>query len=279
MAVFRIEKNRSYTVMSNYHLRDQSISCKACGLLSKMLALPDDWDYTTRGLAAICKDGLDSIRSALKELEGAGYLERRQLRDDHGRMTDVEYIIYETPLRSEPRTDLPYTENPNTVFPDSDKPDSEKPTQLKTNIPITKESKTKKTNTDSILPHSPPLLLVVDGQKERERIHEQIEYDYLVTPSNQDQVDELVEIMLEVSLNRSPIIHIGRDAEYPTNYVRERMRQISSEHIRKVIDGINETHNEIHNTKAYLLASLFNAPATMDNYYTMRVNHDQYNRP
>ena len=279
MAVFRIEKNRNYTVMSNYHLRDQSISCKACGLLSKMLALPDDWDYTTRGLAAICKDGLDSIRSALKELEGAGYLERRQLRDDHGRMADVEYIIYETPLRCEPRTDLPYTENPNTVFPDSDKPDSEKPTQLKTNIPITKESKTKKTNTDSILPHSPPPLLVVDGQKERERIHEQIEYDYLVTPSNQDQVDELVEIMLEVSLNRSPIIHIGRDAEYPTNYVRERMRQISSEHIRKVIDGINETHNEIHNTKAYLLASLFNAPATMDNYYTMRVNHDQYNRP
>ena len=279
MAVFRIEKNRNYTVMSNYHLRDQSISCKACGLLSKMLALPDDWDYTTRGLAAICKDGLDSIRSALKELEGAGYLERRQLRDDHGRMADVEYIIYEMPLRCEPRTDLPYTENPNTVFPDSDKPDSEKPTQLKTNIPITKESKTKKTNTDSILPHSPPPLLVVDGQKERERIHEQIEYDYLVTPSNQDQVDELVEIMLEVSLNRSPIIHIGRDAEYPTNYVRERMRQISSEHIRKVIDGINETHNEIHNTKAYLLASLFNAPATMDNYYTMRVNHDQYNRP
>ena len=120
---------------------------------------------------------------------------------------------------------------------------------------------------------------MADGQKERERIHEQIEYDYLVTPSNQDQVDELVEIMLEVALNRSPIIHIGRDAEYPTNYVRERMRQISSEHIRKVIDGINETHNEIHNTKAYLLASLFNAPATMDNYYTMRVNHDQYNRP
>ena len=279
MAVFRIEKNRNYTVMSNYHLRDQSISCKACGLLSKMLALPDDWDYTTRGLAAICKDGLDSIRSALKELEGAGYLERRQLRDDHGRMADVEYIIYETPLRSEPRTDLPYTENPNTVFPDSDKPDSEKPTQFKTNIPITKESKTKKTNTDSIPPHSPPPLLVADGQKERERIHEQIEYDYLVTPSNQDQVDELVEIMLEVSLNRSPIIHIGRDAEYPTNYVRERMRQITSEHIRKVIDGINETHNEVHNTKAYLLASLFNVPATMDNYYTMRVNHDQYNRP
>ena len=281
MAVFRIEKNRNYTVMSNYHLRDNSISCKACGLLSKMLALPDDWDYTTRGLAAICKDGLDSIRSALKELERAGYLERRQLRDDHGRMADVEYIIYETSCRSEPRTDLPYTENPNTVepntvFPDSDNPDPEKPTQLNTNIPITKKSKTKKSNTDSILPPSPPPKLVADGQKERERIHEQIEYDYLVTPSNQDQVDELVEIMLEVALNCSPTIHIGRNAEYPTNYVQKRMRLITSEHIRKVIDGINETRNEVHNTKAYLLASLFNVSATMDNYYTMRVNHDQY---
>ena len=85
--------------------------------------------------------------------------------------------------------------------------------------------------------------------------------------------------MLEVALNCSPTIHIGRNAEYPTNYVQERMRLITSEHIRKVIDGINETHNEVHNTKAYLLASLFNVPATMDNYYTMRVNHDQYNCP
>ena len=90
MAVFRVEKNRGYTVMSNYHLRDKSSSCKACGLLSKMLSLPDNWDYTTRGLAMICKDGVDSIGSALKELERAGYLVRNTIRDDRGRIRDVE---------------------------------------------------------------------------------------------------------------------------------------------------------------------------------------------
>ena len=79
MAVFRVEKNHNYTVMSNYHLRDTALTLKAIGLLSKMLSLTDEWDYTTRGLAAICKEGVDAIGAALKELETRGYLVRRQL--------------------------------------------------------------------------------------------------------------------------------------------------------------------------------------------------------
>ena len=94
MAVCRVEKNKNYTTMSNYHLRDKNLSNKACGLLSKMLSLPDAWDYTTRGLAAICKDGVDAITAQLKELEACGYLCRHRLRDSKGRITDVEYIIY-----------------------------------------------------------------------------------------------------------------------------------------------------------------------------------------
>ena len=78
MAVFRVEKNHNYTVMSNYHLRDTRLTLKAIGLLSKMLSLTDEWDYTTRGLAAICKEGVDAIGAALKELESHGYLVRRQ---------------------------------------------------------------------------------------------------------------------------------------------------------------------------------------------------------
>ena len=102
MAVFRIEKTKGYTVMSNYHLKDRALSCKACGLLSKMLSLPEDWDYTTRGLAAICKDGVDSIGSALKELESLGYLVRNRLRDEKGRIKDTEYIIFEHPQHPSP---------------------------------------------------------------------------------------------------------------------------------------------------------------------------------
>ena len=73
MAVFRIEKTRDYTVMSNYHLRDMSLSLKAKGLLSLMLSLPENWDYTMKGLARICKDGIDSISGGIRELEAHGY--------------------------------------------------------------------------------------------------------------------------------------------------------------------------------------------------------------
>lgn len=79
MAVFRIERTRDYTVMSNHHLRDKALSLKSKGLLSMMLSLPEDWNYTTRGLAKICKEGVDAIGGALRELEAAGYIVRHQL--------------------------------------------------------------------------------------------------------------------------------------------------------------------------------------------------------
>lgn len=98
MAVFRVEKTKDFTVMSNHHLRNVSLSLKAKGLLSLMLSLPDNWDYTTKGLAHICKDGVDSISSAIKELEKQGYLTRQRLRDAHGRLGDIEYVIHEKPV-------------------------------------------------------------------------------------------------------------------------------------------------------------------------------------
>ena len=81
MAVFRIEKTKDYTVMANHHLRNRALSLKAKGLLSLMLSLPDDWDYTTKGLSHICKDGVDSISATVRELERAGYVKRRRLRN------------------------------------------------------------------------------------------------------------------------------------------------------------------------------------------------------
>ena len=131
MAVFRVEKNHNYTVMSNYHLRDTRLTLKSIGLLSKMLSLTDEWDYTTRGLAAICKEGVDAIGAALKELESHGYLVRRQLRDSRGRITDTEYTIYESPHPPLPDTACPDTENPYLDTPDTDEPYTENPAQLK----------------------------------------------------------------------------------------------------------------------------------------------------
>ena len=93
MAVFRIERTRDYTVMSNHHLRDKALSLKSKGLLSMMLSLPEDWNYTTRGLAKICKEGVDAIGGALRELESAGYIVRHQLRDRQGRITAADKMM------------------------------------------------------------------------------------------------------------------------------------------------------------------------------------------
>ena len=97
MAVFRVERTRDYTVMSNHHLRDKSLSLKAKGLLSLMLSLPEDWDYTLSGLARICQEGKDAIRGAIRELERAGYVQRRQTTDEAGKFSVNEYIIREQP--------------------------------------------------------------------------------------------------------------------------------------------------------------------------------------
>ena len=271
MAVFRIEKTKDYTVMSNYHLKDRELSCKACGLLSKMLSLPEDWDYTTRGLATICKDGVDSIGTALKELEKRGYLIRNQLRDEKGRIRDMEYVIYETPHLPSPDTTRPDTEKP-----DMGEPCPENAAQLNTKESITKKSNTHPSNTQSFLPSEPEGL--TDGWDVREEIREQIGYDYLLTDCNRPALDELVEIMLEVALNKSQTIRLGREAEYPTAYVQDRFRRITAEHIEKVMDGIRENTTRVWNTKAYLMSSLFNSVSTTSNHYAMLVNHDMYGK-
>ena len=97
MAVFRVERNKGYTVMSNHHLRNKELTLKTKGLLSQMLSLPEDWDYTLAGLSYINRESIDAIRTAIWELEKAGYITRRQGRDDKGKMTAIEYTIYEQP--------------------------------------------------------------------------------------------------------------------------------------------------------------------------------------
>lgn len=99
MAVFREEHTHNYMTMSNQYLRDKQLSLKAKGLLSMMLSLPDDWNYSIRGLSTICKDGVDAIRGAIRELEAGGYVVRSHKRGKGGRIEDIEYMIYEEPVR------------------------------------------------------------------------------------------------------------------------------------------------------------------------------------
>lgn len=128
MSVFRINKTQNYTVMSNHHFKEKKMSLKAKGLLSLMLSLPDDWDYSISGLASLSKDGKDSIMSALAELEKFGYLTRKQLVNEKGRFAGVEYNIFEVPQPKEP-----VSENSNSKNENSENANSGKPAQLNTN--------------------------------------------------------------------------------------------------------------------------------------------------
>ena len=140
MAVFRVEKTNDYTVMANHHLRNHALSLKAKGLLSQMLSLPEDWDYTLSGLAEINRESKDAIRAAVQELEQAGYIQRRQTQDKGGKFAGNEYVIREIPCppdtdtqeeppeaSGEPLLDFPTTEKPSTEKPSSEKPLTEKP--------------------------------------------------------------------------------------------------------------------------------------------------------
>ena len=238
-----------------------------------MLSLPEEWDYTTKGLSMICKDGVDSICATVKELEKAGYVKRQRLRDTLGRMTDVEYTILEkpepplppeppkqdspkpeNPKRENPVLDNPVLDFPDVVEPELDSPQLENPAQLNTNTSSKEKLNTDLSNTHSFFPSegSSPDTGQTDGRNMIERIRAQIEYEILVQRYSREQLDELVEIMLEVAMNRSPNIRLGRDAEYPTHYVQQRFEKITSMHIEKVMDGIQENRTRVYNTKAYL---------------------------
>ena len=271
MAVFRVERTRDYTVMSNHHLKNRTLTLKAKGLLSMMLSLPDDWDYTTRGLASICREGVDAIGKTLKELENAGYMERRQLRGKDGRITDTEYTIYEQPRRP-----------PDTPFPDTDLPDTENPAQLNTkgtNIP--KKSNTYGANTYQSNPadRKPEAVAPTDSTDAtdayREIIKENIAYDVLRQRCDPERLDEIVGIMLDTVCSRKKEIRIAGE-DMPAEAVKSRLLKLDDSHIEYVLECLDKNTTDIRNIRSYILTALYQAPTTISSYYSALVNHDMY---
>ena len=288
MAVFRIEKTRDYTVMSNHHLKDRTLTLKSKGLLSMMLSLPEDWNYTTRGLAKICKEGVDAIGGALRELESAGYIVRHQMRDRQGRICDTEYVIYEQPQPKAPDTPQPDTASPDTENPDMVKPDTEKPAELNIEKSNTEKSITYGSSTDSIpfretAAARPPerkgrdAMSVTEIENYRELILENIEYDCLKQryPLYLDDLNEIVELLVETVCARRKTTRIS-GADFPHEIVRSRFLKLDSSHIEFVMDCLQKNTTQVRNMKQYLLAVLFNAPTTMNNHFTSLVNHDMH---
>ena len=312
MAVFRVERNTVYTVMSNHHLRNKELSLKAKGLLSQMLSLPEDWDYTLAGLSYINREKIDAIREAVRELERAGYIKRSRERDSKGRLRGADYVIYEQPQPSDegaapadrqppisemPTLELPTLENPTLDNPMLEKPTLENPTQLNKDIQRTDLPKKEKIITDEQSTHSIPILspnpspcreAATPPERKgteataqsavdiyREIIKDNIDYDILKQDMkfDSDRLDEIVDLMLETVCTARKRVRIAGD-DYPAELVKSKFMKLDGEHIRFVLDCMRENTTKIRNIKQYLKAALFNAPSTIGNYYTSLVAHD-----
>lgn len=276
MSVFRVEKTKDFTIMSNHHLKNKLLTLKSKGLLSLMLSLPEEWDYTLKGLACICKEGIDAIRVAVSELEKAGYIERRRKRNEKGQLADIEYIIHEFPIYMNETT----TKSDKPVL---EKPTSDNPTQLNTNILNTKEL-----NTDCI--KYPSINHDVgektNGTNDRwidryekniEIVKNNIEYDSIANESDKSVIDEIVTIMAEVLTVDTPYYTI-ENKQYPSDIVKQRFMEVNYDKLSAFLLEFDRHTDKIRNPKAYLITALFNMPATADTMLTNMVRYDMHNR-
>lgn len=334
--IFRMIKNKNYTVMSNHHLQNQNLSLKAMGLMSKVLSLPDDWKYSVKGLAAYCRDGYESVRTGLSELEAEGYLVRRQIRNDRGQILCTEYIFRESPdmeipeleraaieapgtevieEQEEPGTEvteepegpgtepleekeeahgtrintgfLPGSENPivdkkraackeksmddrknsrgrgspGSDFPITENPSLENPSLGNRHLQNTNKLNTNKQN---IIKSSSRSFRGEEGKEEAVcRIREQIGYDLLRPKYGQALLDEIVELMAEVSLPGSAAaFYTVNQKRIDQETMRKRLSILGSEHIRTILEGIRNGP-PIRNVRSYLLTSLYQADAAL----------------
>ena len=278
--VFRVNKTKDYTVMSNHHFKNKNLSLKAKGLLSLMLSLPDDWNYSIKGLVTLSKDGRDSVMAALKELESEGYIIRRRLRNTKGQVADTEYIISETPM-STPMSDFPTQEKPTQDNPTLEKPMQENPTLSNTNqsntniikypsINHSSNSQTENSNVENYVENFDDII---------SEVKEQIDYiRFIQEKKSTDSLDEIVNIIAEIYISHKDRKINGYTVPYIA--IESVFRKLDYDCIQYVTDCIDEQSKKsrISNIKGYLITALYNAPFTISNYYSAQVNYDMENK-
>ncbi len=279
--------------MANHHLKNKDLSLKSKGLLSQMLSLPEYWDYTLKGLSLINRESIDAIREAVRELERAGYIVRTRERNEFGHLKGTDYTIFEKPHQMAesgvngefkpeiPALGKPMLENPILDKPVLDKPTLENPTQLNTkktskDLLMTKGSKNHPSIPDpSSEPPDQKDGMRLDAYFIKKSIQEKIEYDFMIQRYDQGRLDEIVDLMVETICSKRDLITVAGD-DYPASLVKERLQRINSTHIEYVFECLDKNTTYIRNIKKYLLTTLFNAPSTIDSYYTALVKHDLY---
>lgn len=284
--VFRVFKTEKFSVISNYHLFDKRLTHKATNLLTTMLALSPVWDYTLEGLASLKKDGIDGVRSGIRELEKLGYLTRRQLRNEKGQLAHNEYLVYETPelnpnfakskenLQELPSSENPMTDEESKKIPSLENPSTENPRQLNTKLLNTKYINQSYQDNNIININNTyrcdemDSIDKIDRKKIKAELKKQLNYENLISRNEADkkQINSIINILADVMSSRSQSIRIA-GGNKPLEEVIQRFRQLTDKHIAYVLECLNKNADKPRNIRAYLLTSLFNAPSTMDCYY------------
>ena len=299
MAVFRIEKTRDYTVMSNHHLKNKNLTLKAKGLMSLLLSLPDDWVHTLAGLAQISVEGVDAIRMAVHELEREGYVVRNRIRTEKGHLTEMEYVVYEnpqmpevaeapvsaSPTLEEPMLENPTQGNPIQGNPTQDKPMLDCPTQGNPMQLNTYRSNTHKEKKNESIPYAANPYQSIPYQSTRgheqpsmvaqykELIRNHIDYDIMCEQYGHERLDEIVHQIVEVLCSKAQYFTISGE-ELPAELVRDQLLRFSSSHLEYVFECLEKKTTYVGNIKNYLLTTLYNAVGTIKHYYDARVRHE-----
>lgn len=310
--IFKIQKNSNYTAMSNIHLQDRKLSLKAKGLLSLMLSLPaEKWKYSIKGLSSICRDGVDSVREGIKELERAGYIQRSRERKESGKLGAAIYLIYEEPRKrtsvseepalgdpalEKPVPGKPVLENPTQVNPALGEPVLGNPVQSITNRPNTNKEKENESNNHESNPHQskinpsiresdgtavtvrtglPGVQRRMHGTELTEWVRDNIDYEDLCQCHSRETVDNIVSLIVETLSTKCEHFTMS-GKQVPAELVYERFKQLSFMDIEYVFECLEKSRSKIHNIRQYWFVALFNAPASRSNYYDAEVRHDYY---
>lgn len=270
MGFVRIVKSGNYTTIANHCLQNQNLSNKARGLLCTMLSLHPKWDFSVEGLARICKDGKDGIKTQLDELEKCKYLRRGgRIRNEKGQLKEAEFTIYEVPYDELPATGTPMQEFPPLGFPMLGFPAQENPTQLNTYISNTNELNTNSINSSS-LSYSQ---MLEERRRWKELIEERLEYDLLRNQKGMELLDVVINAMVSVICSKNPKIKIRGD-EYEQAYVKEKFLTLDEYHVTYVLDVYDDNKAHVKCTSAYFIPLLFEAPEKADDYYAALYNRD-----
>ena len=295
MKKYITKKEKGFVQISNSILSDPNISLKAKTVLAIMLSLPDNWDFSIEGISGKCKESKDCIAKAINELIDAGYVIRTKTRGADGRITKWEYEVFEEPCKTieqsneEPCGEMPDTALSHQEIPEEDYPEQDFP-ELDNPSVETKDTYNtiinKKENNNILFSNikSNPIqskhkisFSMSEIELKELEVKDNIEYDILLQkfPTKHAMIDEIVNLMVEVLCSKRETITIASDT-HPIEQVKERFKSVDSGHIEYILECLDNNTTKIFNIKKYLMSVIFNAPKTMDNYYTAVVKYDLY---